>query len=132
MFNINPHPPVSAAIAGLRRQLATGNITDLSHFWQQATSLPVPLVTTVDGAADEREVTFLWRARHPLRGVYLRLNRVTDKEQVAKWLMTQIPATEIWTQTLRQPASDCGRHLADLRPDRCRAITAGAPVPARG
>lgn len=58
MFNINPHPPVSAAIAGLRRQLATGNITDLSHFWQQAASLPVPLVTTVDGAADEREVTF--------------------------------------------------------------------------
>ncbi|MEW5164060.1 alpha/beta hydrolase-fold protein [Klebsiella aerogenes] len=123
MFNINPHPPVSAAIAGLRRQLATGNITDLSHFWQQATSLPVPLVTTVDGAADEREVTFLWRARHPLRGVYLRLNRVTDKEQVAKGLMTQIPATDIWTLTLRLPASYCGSYsLVEIPPGTPEAV----------
>ncbi|WEF28827.1 alpha/beta hydrolase-fold protein [Klebsiella aerogenes] len=117
MFDMNSHPPVSAAIAGLRRQLATANITDLSRFWQQAASLPVPLVTTADGAADEREVTFLWRARRLLQGVYLRLNRVTDKEQVAKGLMTQIPATDIWTLTLRLPASYCGSYsLVEIPP----------------
>ncbi|MFW0392624.1 enterochelin esterase domain-containing protein, partial [Klebsiella pneumoniae] len=40
--------------------------------------------------------------------VYLRLNRVTDKEHVAKGMMTPLPETDIWTLTLRLPASYCG------------------------
>lgn len=48
--------------------------------------------------------------RAPLQGVYLRLNRVTDKEHVAKGMMTALPATDIWTLTLRLPASYCGSY----------------------
>lgn len=90
MLNMHQHP---SAIARLRNQLAAGHIANLSDFWRDAESLNVPLVTPVDGAEDERDVTFLWRARHPLQGVYLRLNRVTDKEHVAKGMMTALPAT---------------------------------------
>ncbi|MXE01475.1 DUF3327 domain-containing protein, partial [Escherichia coli] len=64
-------------------------------------------MTPVEGAEDEREVTFLWRARHPLQGDYLRLNRVTDKEHVEKGMMSALRATDIWTLTLRLPASYC-------------------------
>ncbi len=114
MLNMQQHP---SAIARLRSQLAAGHIANLSDFWRDAASLNVPLVTPVDGAKDERDVTFLWRARHPLQGVYLRLNRVTDKEHVAKGMMTALPATDIWTLTLRLPASYCGSYsLVEIPP----------------
>lgn len=114
MLNMQQHP---SAIARLRSRLAAGHIANLSDFWRDAASLNVPLVTPVDGAKDERDVTFLWRARHPLQGVYLRLNRVTDKEHVAKGMMTALPATDIWTLTLRLPASYCGSYsLVEIPP----------------
>ncbi len=89
-------------------------------------------MTPVEGAKDEREVTFLWRARHPLQGVYLRLNRVTDKEHVAKGMMTALPATDIWTLTLRLPASYCGSYsLVEIppapRPRRLHSPEAALP-----
>ena len=59
------HATTSSAIASLRNQLAAGHIVNLTDFWREAESLNVPLVTPVEGAEDEREVTFLWRARHP-------------------------------------------------------------------
>ncbi|EDV8900918.1 esterase family protein [Salmonella enterica] len=107
MLNMQQHP---SAIASLRSQLAAGHIANLSDFWRDAESLNVPLVTPVEGVEDEREVTFLCRARRPLQGVYLRLNRVTDKNHVAKGMMTSLPATNIWTLTLRLPASYCGSY----------------------
>ncbi|WP_447336760.1 catecholate siderophore esterase IroD [Klebsiella variicola] len=107
MLNMQQHP---SAIARLRSQLAAGHIANVSDFWRDAESLNGPLVMPVEGAEDEREVTFLWRAWHSLQGVYLRLNRVTDKEHVAKGMMTPLPETDIWTLTLRLPASYCGSY----------------------
>ncbi len=107
MLNMQQHP---SAIARLRSQLAAGHIANVSDFWRDAESLNGPLVMPVEGAEDEREVTFLWRAWHSLQGVYLRLNRVTDKEHVAKGMMTPLPGTDIWTLTLRLPASYCGSY----------------------
>lgn len=43
-------------------------------------------------------------------GVYVRLNRVTDKDNVAKGMMTQLLTTDIWHLTLRLPASYCGSY----------------------
>ena len=114
MLNMQQH---LSAIASLRNQLAAGHIANLTDFWREAESLNVPLVTPVEGAEDEREVTFLWRARHPLQGVYLRLNRVTDKEHVEKGMMSALPETDIWTLTLRLPASYCGSYsLLEIPP----------------
>ena len=59
---------------------------------------------------ETREVTFLWRSEEALQGVYLRLNRVTDKKNVKKGLMTHIPSTDIWTLTLELPASYRGSY----------------------
>lgn len=107
-------PPVAAAAlqtaASLRRQLAAGTPIDATRFWQEAQSLALPLVSTMDGMDGEREVTFLWRAAHPLQGVYLRLNRVTDKDSLAKGMMQPLPGTDIWHLTLRLPASYCGSY----------------------
>ncbi len=114
-----PVDPVAMQTATrLRRQLAVGSQVDASHFWREATSLTLPLVTAINGADDEREVTFLWRATYPLRGVYVRLNRVTDKDNVAKGMMTQLLTTDIWHLTLRLPASYCGSYtMVEIPPE---------------
>ncbi|ECX8054666.1 esterase family protein [Salmonella enterica] len=114
-----PVAPVAIQTATrLRRQLAAGSQVDASHFWREANSLALPLVTAINGADDEREVTFLWRAASPLRGVYVRLNRVTDKDNVAKGMMTQLPTTDIWHLTLRLPASYCGSYtMVEIPPE---------------
>lgn len=114
-----PVDPVAMQTATrLRRQLAAGSQVDASHFWREATSLTLPLVTAINGADDEREVTFLWRATYPLRGVYVRLNRVTDKDNVAKGMMTQLLTTDIWHLTLRLPASYCGSYtMVEIPPE---------------
>ncbi len=60
----------------------------------------------------------MWRAASPLRGVYVRLNRVTDKDNVAKGMMTQLPTTDIWHLTLRLPASYCGSYtMVEIPPE---------------
>lgn len=114
-----PVAPVAIQTATrLRRQLAAGSQVDASHFWREANSLALPLVTAINGADDEREVTFLWRAASPLRGVYVRLNRVTDKDNVTKGMMTQLPTTDIWHLTLRLPASYCGSYtMVEIPPE---------------
>ncbi|EEO4247768.1 esterase family protein [Salmonella enterica] len=114
-----PVAPVAIQTATrLRRQLAAGSQVDASHFWREANSLALPLVTAINGADDEREVTFLWRAASPLRGVYVRLNRVTDKDNVAKGMMTQLLTTDIWHLTLRLPASYCGSYtMVEIPPE---------------
>ncbi|EAX7087243.1 esterase family protein [Salmonella enterica] len=114
-----PVAPVAIQTATrLRRQLAAGSQVDASHFWREANSLALPLVTAINDADDEREVTFLWRAASPLRGVYVRLNRVTDKDNVAKGMMTQLPTTDIWHLTLRLPASYCGSYtMVEIPPE---------------
>ncbi|MGE0971010.1 alpha/beta hydrolase-fold protein [Klebsiella sp. WOUb02] len=70
----------------------------------------IPLVTRATDDRDEREVTFMWRAEKPLQGVYVRLNRVTDKTNVDKGLMRRLPSSDIWTLTLRLPATYCGSY----------------------
>ncbi|EEC8843693.1 DUF3327 domain-containing protein, partial [Escherichia coli] len=65
---------------------------------------------TKSTTTENREVTFLWRSEKALQGVYLRLNRVTDKKDVKKGLMTHIPSTDIWMLTLVLPASYRGSY----------------------
>ncbi|EEB1956045.1 DUF3327 domain-containing protein [Salmonella enterica] len=114
-----PIDPVAMQTAArLRRQLAAESQVDASHFWRETNSLALPLVTAIDGADDEREVTFLWRATYPLQGVYVRLNRVTDKDNLTKGMMTQLPTTDIWHLTLRLPASYCGSYtMVEIPPE---------------
>ncbi|EOU9832516.1 TPA: DUF3327 domain-containing protein, partial [Escherichia coli] len=73
--------------------------TDIANFWHYLESATLPVITK-STTTENREVTFLWRSEKALQGVYLRLNRVTDKKDVKKGLMTHIPSTDIWMLTL--------------------------------
>ncbi len=54
-----------------------------------------------------------------LRGVYVRLNRVTDKDNVAKGMMTQLPTTDIWhLDASLTVASYCGSYtMVEIPPE---------------
>jgi enterochelin esterase-like enzyme len=104
----SPHD--TAATARLIKQLVTQTSLDITQFWHDVESVGVPLVTEVSGKRDEREVTFLWRSSKSLLGVYVFLNRVTDKINVPMGLMTHIPSSDIWTLTLRLPATYRGTY----------------------
>lgn len=69
-----------------------------------------PFITESSKYTDKREVTFIWRSKAVVQGVYVRLNRVTDKKDVKKGLMAHIPSTDIWTLTLELPASYRGSY----------------------
>lgn len=79
-------------------------------FWQEVSDAGLPLVRKTAAESDEREVTFLWRTGRPLQGVYLFLNRITDKQQVAKGMMTPLCDRTIWSVTLTLPASYRGSY----------------------
>ncbi|PJR64095.1 alpha/beta hydrolase-fold protein [Raoultella sp. T31] len=98
------------AEARIRAQLSTSLPIDITHFWHEVESAAFPLMTKSSSNTENREVTFLWRSEEALQGVYLRLNRVTDKKDVKKGLMTHIPSTDIWTLTLELPASYRGSY----------------------
>ncbi len=98
-------------------QLADRTVPDIPQFWHDVDTVGTPLVTRVAGDNDQRDVTFLWRASQPLQAVYLFLNRVTDKAHVALGDMTHLPSGDIWTLTLRLPASYCGSYtLTEIPP----------------
>lgn len=97
-------------------QLAACALPDRSQFWHDVEAAGLPLVRKVEEHDDQRDVTFLWRADKPLQGVYLFLNRVTDKERADLGFMTHV-ADNIWTLTLRLPASYCGSYtLTEIPP----------------
>lgn len=103
-----PHDAVAAA--RFIKQLATQSSLDIAQFWHDVESVDVPLVTKVQDSHDERDVTFLWRSSNSLQGVYVFLNRVTDKINVPKGMMTRVPSSDIWTLTLRLPATYRGTY----------------------
>lgn len=94
----------------IRSRLAKNSSLDITQFWRDVESVNVPIITKVCGEIDECEVTFLWRSVKRLLGVYVRLNRVTDKGNFAKGLMTHIPSSDIWTLTLRLPSTYLGSY----------------------
>jgi len=94
----------------LLAQLAMRSVADIAQFWHEAATIGLPLVVQSAAGRDERDVTFLWRAEKPLQGVYLSLNRVTDKERVGQGMLERIPASDIWMLTLRLPAAYCGSY----------------------
>ncbi|WP_045047572.1 alpha/beta hydrolase-fold protein [Rouxiella chamberiensis] len=111
MRHIPLFPPHDAAAAArFIKQLATQKSLDIPQFWHDMESIDVPLVTEVQGSQDERDVTFLWRASDSLQGVYVFLNRVTDKINVPMGMMTRVPSSDIWTLTLRLPATYRGTY----------------------
>ncbi|NUU67307.1 esterase family protein [Enterobacteriaceae bacterium BIT-l23] len=111
-------PDTITAAARILEQLAAGGVSDSAQFWHDVESVTLPLVIGVAGQPDQRDVTFVWRSAASLQGVYLRLNRITDKERVGQGLMNRLPSSDIWWLTLRLPASYCGSYtMTEIPPD---------------
>ncbi len=91
-------------------QLARRRVTNSAQFWEDVATLAFPAVLPGPGDEATREVTFLWRSSESLQGVYLRLNRVTDKDNVARGMLEHLPGTDVWFLTLRVPATYCGSY----------------------
>ncbi|MBJ3815663.1 esterase family protein [Shimwellia pseudoproteus] len=108
MNNISGVPADQAA--HLLQQLKMPATLDIAQFWHEAATASFPLITPVANDSDLREVTFLWRTKGAPQAVYLHLNRVTDKNNVAQGMMTPLPLHDIWILTLRLPASYCGSY----------------------
>lgn len=83
-----------------RAMLVSPTAIDSITFWNTIDTLTVPLVTVSSAKDHRREVTFLWRSKKPLLGVYVRLNRLTDKKDVDKGMMTNVAGSDIWWLTL--------------------------------
>lgn len=90
--------------------LASPTLMDSSHFWNDVNDVAVPLITARSNKDNVREVTFLWRSEKPLLGVYIRLNRVTDKKDVDKGMMVHVPDSDIWWLTLELDATYRGSY----------------------
>ncbi|MHB2011868.1 alpha/beta hydrolase-fold protein [Klebsiella oxytoca] len=86
------------------------SLIDLNQFWCDIKSVHTPFISEGNNDSDKRNVTFFWRSEEILQGVYVRLNRVTDKKDVKKGLMTRVPSTDIWTLTLELPATYRGSY----------------------
>lgn len=98
------------AVARVRAQLEDRTPMDVDLFWRDVENAGTPLATEIGDRTKECEVTFLWRSAKPLQGVYLRLNRVTDKSYVEKGLMTALPSSDIWMLTLQLPITYRGSY----------------------
>lgn len=105
----NGHLIWNRRISQLLQRLEEGKV-DAESFWQEVSLLDVPEISNIPGIRFERDVTFLWRASGPLQGVYLRLNRVTDKTAVNTRMMRQVCNTNVWTLTIRLPSPFCGSY----------------------
>lgn len=111
-LRLDIHAPMNVELPDTAAALAIDRIVsrldadvpfDSTVFWQDVEAVGAPLVMKVEN--DERDVIFLWRSSGEPGQVYLRINRVTDKEHVAAGLMKHVGATDVWMLRLRLPAS---------------------------
>ena len=104
-------PVPSPRIEALRRQIDSGNTISAS-FWSAVANEGTPLVEPLDARYDL--VTFLWRAAHDTRNVYLRATLgIPDGPHDA---FHQLGNTDVWYLTLPLPKG--ARFLYRLEPNR--------------
>lgn len=88
----------SPRIAALLRDLDAGRTGAVADFWDFVEHTGTPLV---EGAGDERIVTFLHRDTSHSRTVLLLVNKLTDRHNLAASRMRPVPGTDIWHRSYR-------------------------------
>ncbi|HEY4575924.1 MAG TPA: hypothetical protein VIJ26_18230, partial [Thermoanaerobaculia bacterium] len=61
--------PASPRLNALRKEIATSGPAALERFWRRLAEEGTPLVEPVEGKANERLVTFVWRGGDETRNV---------------------------------------------------------------
>jgi enterochelin esterase-like enzyme len=95
----DPYP--SARIKTLRNQIAAGQNTE--SFWKQVAAEGTPLTEPFGSDGKYQLVTFLWRAVHDTRNVFVR-GSFLGVGPPADYSMHQIPNSDVWYLTLKLPS----------------------------
>jgi enterochelin esterase-like enzyme len=103
----------SLRIAGLQRQLDSGDCTALDEFWHAVRAHGTPLIEPLAGDAHHLLVTFLWRDTEQLKNVVV-VGGLAGYE-FAHNQMTRLPRTDLWYRTYRARADT--RTVYWLAPD---------------
>jgi enterochelin esterase family protein len=93
----DPYP--SPRIQALRKQIASGQ-SNTEGFWQQIAAQGTPLVERLDETHEL--VTFLWRAQHDTRGVWVR-GPFQVAGETPNRTMHRIGDSDVWYLTVRLP-----------------------------
>ncbi|MCU6199430.1 DUF3327 domain-containing protein [Citrobacter cronae] len=94
----------------IQPQKSTSIEVDFTSLCNNVGSVEIPLVKEIVDDPEYSEVTFLWRSEKILQSVYIRLNRITDKNNIRKGLMKHVPSTDFWILTLKLPVSYRGSY----------------------
>ena len=98
----DPFP--SPRIQALQKQIAAGQ-TNTDSFWKQVAAETTPLVEPYGSDGKYHLVTFLWRAVHDTRNVFVRGSILgISVGPPADFSMHQIPNSDVWYLTLKVPA----------------------------
>lgn len=97
-------PPGSPRIAQLERALRSGDKRSLQRFWTEVQEQGSPLIEPIPSDADHYLVTFLWRARAPLRNVLLisgLSNESYGRDVLRQNILIRITGTDVWYRSYR-------------------------------
>ena len=90
---------ISPRILDLRRQIESGNRTALDAFWQEMTTKGTPLIESIDSDDQYVLVTFLWRAKEPIRNVVL-VGQLVGQDPKQNQ-MDHLSDTDLWYRSYR-------------------------------
>jgi enterochelin esterase-like enzyme len=96
----------SPRLNALRQEIAAGGPTALERFWRRIAGEGTPLVEPVEGKADERLVTFLWRGGGETRNVLLVVSPsdLGSAEGIEGAKLSRLPGTDVWLKSRRMGA----------------------------
>src|SRR5215470_3183948 len=94
----------SARLSRLLSDLRSGHRNTVQVFWSEVEKQGTPLIEPISGDSSHFWVTFLWRAKEPVKNVLL-VSRLTNesyaREVLSQNLMSRLPRTDIWYRTYR-------------------------------
>jgi enterochelin esterase family protein len=96
----------SPRLKALRQEIATNGPGALERFWRRLAEEGTPLVEPVEGKADERWVTFVWRGGDETRNVQVVASPsdLASDEGIAGARLSRIPGTDVWLKSRRMRA----------------------------
>jgi enterochelin esterase-like enzyme len=93
----------SPRLNALRNEIATGGPAALERFWRRLAEEGTPLVEPVEGEANERLVTFVWRGGGETRNVLVVVSPsdLATEEGIEGARLSRIPGTDVWLKSRR-------------------------------
>lgn len=110
--------PSSPRLLRLQQDVAQGQATALAEFWQESHG-KCPLVETIDGEADQRIVTFLWRDDSRTEHIEVRGGPFEN----SRTPFDRLPGTDVWyhSEKLKRDARYVYSLIVDRWVDRKRS-----------